>query len=336
MPARTAPAEGAGAALPPGSQRPADRRVTTTDLRGCKGKRKIAALTAYDATFARLFDSAHVDLLLVGDTLGMVVQGNDDTLSVTVDEIIYHTRAVVRGSRRALVVADMPFMSYQVSAESALVAAGRLLKEGGAQAVKVEGGSPDVAETVRRLVGAGIPVMGHVGLLPQSVHAVGGFRVQGREAEAQKRVVEDARALDAAGVFGIVLEAIPQSLAEVVTREVSVPTIGIGAGPRCDGQVLVCYDLLGLFQGFVPRFVKRYAQFGDAAVQAAQHYVEEVRAGAFPSAEHSFSGKLRAGAELQARNEARYAAGGGVSDAALSTSEGLEARGGAPSEKPSS
>lgn len=282
---------------------PKRAKVTTTALRALKGKRKVAAVTAYDASFARLFDDAQVDLLLVGDTLGMVVQGSDNTLSVTLDDIIYHTRAVTRGAQYALVVADLPFMSYQVSSEKALEAAGRLLKEGGAQAVKLEGGQA-LCPTVKRLVQAGIPVVGHIGLLPQSVHAVGGFKVQGKGAEAVERLVQDARGLEAAGAFAIVLEAIPREAARLVTQSVGVPTIGIGAGPQCDGQVLVCYDLLGLFQGFVPRFVKRYAEMGNGIVEATAQYVAEVQSGAFPADEHCFGT-----ASAASPDEARYASG---------------------------
>jgi len=273
---------------------------------GKEGAEKIAVLTAYDATFARLFDAAKVDVLLVGDTLGMVVQGEPNTLGVTVDDIVYHTRAVARGASRALIVADMPFMSYQVSAEQALVSAGRLLKEGNAEAVKLEGGAP-VCEAVARMVAAGIPVMGHLGLLPQSVHAVGGFRVQAKDDAARDRLVADARALEQAGVFSIVLEAVPRAVAKLVTESIGVPTIGIGAGPDCDGQVLVCYDFLGLFQGFVPRFVKRYAELAGSVETAARAYVSEVRAGQFPEDKHSFGSGART--EPSSADEARYASG---------------------------
>jgi 3-methyl-2-oxobutanoate hydroxymethyltransferase len=217
----------------------------------------------------------------------MVVQGHANTLPVTVDEICYHTRAVARAARRAHVVADMPFMSFQISSERALEAAGRLVKEGGAEAVKLEGGE-SVIEQVQRIVRAGIPVMGHVGLTPQSVHAFGGFRVQGKTDEAAERVLADARALDAAGVYSMVLEGIPSELARRITEAVSVPTIGIGAGPHCDGQVLVCYDFLGMYREIRPKFVKRYAELGEAVVGAAAAFVREVQAGEFPAVEHSF------------------------------------------------
>lgn len=265
-------------------------KITATELIARKGREKIAVLTAYDATFARLLDDAGVDALLVGDTLGMVVQGQPNTLSVTLEDVIYHTRAVARGATRALVVADMPFMSYQLSPEQALASAGRLVKEGQAEAIKLEGGAR-VLEQVARIVEAGIPVMGHLGLTPQSVHALGGFRVQARDEEAQEKLLSDARALEQAGVFSIVLEAVPRGVAQRVTESVRVPTIGIGAGPECDGQVLVCYDYLGLFRGFVPRFVKRYAELGEQVLGATRSYVDEVRSGAFPEDRHSFGNK---------------------------------------------
>ena len=248
---------------------------------------RITMVTAYDATFARLFDEAGIDVLLVGDSLGMVVQGQDSTLPVTVDEVIYHCRAVARGTRRAHVVGDMPFLSWQVSPEDALRNAGRFLSEGGAQAVKLEGGV-DAASTIERLVHAGIPVMGHVGLTPQSVHAMGGFRVQGKTEEAANRVLDDAKSVADAGAYALVLEGIPTDLAAEITEAVCIPTIGIGAGPHCDGQVLVCYDLLGLTPELRPKFVKRYAEFFDEGVEAARRYRDEVRAGAFPTEEYSF------------------------------------------------
>ena len=248
---------------------------------------RIAMLTAYDATIGRLLDDAGADILLVGDSLGMVVQGAPNTLAVTLEEMAYHSRAVARVAHSALVVADMPFMSFQITAERALDAAGRLVKEGAAEAVKLEGGAA-IADAVQRIVAAGIPVMGHVGLTPQSVHAFGGFRVQGKDEDAATRVLQDARILEQAGAFAIVVEATPADLARRITESVSVPTIGIGAGPHCDGQVLVCYDFLGMFREIRPKFVKRYAELGDAVVDAARAYVQDVRSGAFPGAEHSF------------------------------------------------
>jgi 3-methyl-2-oxobutanoate hydroxymethyltransferase len=259
---------------------------------------RIAMVTAYDATFARMIDEGGADILLVGDSLGMVVQGLDTTLPVTVDEMVYHCRAVSRGARRALVVGDMPFLSAQITPEEALRNAGRFLAEGGAHAVKLEGGR-SAAPTVRRLVDAGIPVMGHVGLLPQSVHAMGGFRVQGKTEDAAARILDDAHAIAEAGAFSVVLEGVPSDLAAQVTRELGVPTIGIGAGPECDGQVLVCYDLLGLTPDLKPKFVKRYAELYAEGRDAVARYCDEVRAGSFPSDEHGF-GKVKREASADA------------------------------------
>ena len=267
---------------------PEERPVTVPRLRKMKRDgTRITMVTAYDATFARLFDDAGMDVLLVGDSLGMVVQGHDSTLPVTVDEVIYHCRAVARGTRRAHIVGDMPFLSWQVSPEQALTNAGRFLSEGGAQAVKLEGGV-DAAPTIERIVHAGIPVMAHVGLTPQSVHAMGGFRVQGKTEAAAARVLADAKAVAEAGAYSLVLEGIPSDLAKRITEEVDIPTIGIGAGPHCDGQVLVCYDLLGLTPDLKPKFVKRYAEFFEEGVAAARRYRDEVRSGVFPSEEFSF------------------------------------------------
>ncbi len=248
---------------------------------------KIAMVTAYDATFARLLDEAGADMILVGDSLGMVVQGHDTTLPVTVEHMLYHTQAVVRGSQQALVVADMPFMSYQASVEEGLRNAGRLLAEGGAQAVKVEGGQRCVP-IVNAMVDAGIPAMGHLGLTPQSVNVFGGFRVQGREEEAAERLVADALALQEAGAFGLVLEMMPAALAAQVTEALDIPTIGIGAGAGCDGQVLVCYDYLGMDERFTPRFVRRYRELAGDIRAATAEYVADVRSGAFPTKDHSF------------------------------------------------
>ncbi len=274
---------------------PSDQRpVTVPLLRAMKRKgERISMVTAYDSTFARLFDEAGIDVLLVGDSLGMVVQGQSSTLPVTVDEVIYHCRAVARGARHAHIVGDMPFLSWQLSPEEALRNAGRFLSEGGAQAVKLEGGV-DAAPTISRIVQAGIPVMGHVGLTPQSVHAMGGFRVQGKTEEAARRVIDDARAVAAAGAYALVLEGIPSDLAGRITSTVDIPTIGIGAGAQCDGQVLVCYDLLGLTPDLRPKFVKRYADFFEDGVKAAKRYKEEVRTGIFPSEEHSFGNVRKA------------------------------------------
>jgi len=267
---------------------PDGRPVTVPRLRKMKRSgERITMVTAYDATFARLFDEAGIDVLLVGDSLGMVVQGRDSTLPVTVDEVIYHCRAVARGARRAHVVGDMPFMSWQISTEEALRNAARFLADGGAQAVKLEGGV-DAAPTIERIVRAGIPVMAHVGLTPQSVHAMGGFRVQGKTEAAAAQVLGDAKAVAEAGAYALVLEGIPTDLAQQITDAIDIPTIGIGAGPHCDGQVLVCYDLLGLTPDLRPKFVKRYAEFFEDGVAAARQYCDEVRAGAFPSEEYGF------------------------------------------------
>ncbi|NLY94663.1 MAG: 3-methyl-2-oxobutanoate hydroxymethyltransferase [Myxococcales bacterium] len=275
--------------------------MTVPRLVKMKGRERITMVTAYDFTFARMLDEAGVDALLVGDSLGMVVQGRESTLPVTMDEIVYHTRAVARGTQYAHIVADMPFLSWQPSVERAIDNAGRLLSEGGAHAVKLEGGA-EAAETIRRLVSCGIPVLGHVGLTPQSVHAMGGFRVQGKTREAAARLLDDAVAVAEAGAYGIVLEGIPTDLAGQITRAVPVPTIGIGAGPECDGQVLVCYDLLGLTPTLRPKFVKRYAELFTAGVEAARTYCDEVRAGVFPAEEHGFGEVKREGEESAPHN----------------------------------
>ncbi|MDX2054386.1 MAG: 3-methyl-2-oxobutanoate hydroxymethyltransferase [Polyangiaceae bacterium] len=264
------------------------KKLTAIELGKRKGVGpKIAALTAYDATMARLLDAGGADILLVGDSLGMVVQGLSNTLQVTVDDICYHARAVARGAERAHVVGDLPFMSYQESPEQAVRNAGRLVKEGACEAVKLEGGQV-VAEHVRRIVACGIPVMGHIGLTPQSIHAMGGFRVQGKSASEAERLLQDAQALEQAGAYSLVLEGVPAELAERITQRVRIPTIGIGAGPACDGQVLVCYDFLGMYRGLQPKFVKRFAELGALIVQATQSYVNEVAAGKFPADEHTF------------------------------------------------
>jgi 3-methyl-2-oxobutanoate hydroxymethyltransferase len=263
-------------------------KVTVPELRARKTQGpKIAMVTAYDATMAKLLEAGGADVLLVGDSLGMVVQGLPNTLPVTLDEMCYHGRAVARATVHAHVMGDLPFMSYQASPEHAALAAGRLLKEGGCESVKLEGGR-DFAEHVRRIVSCGIPVMAHIGLTPQSVHAMGGFRVQGRGAQAAERLLEDAKALEEAGAFGLLLEGIPSALGARITESVSIPTVGIGAGPHCDGQVLVCYDFLGMYPDLRPRFVKRFAEVGAAIVDATRAYVSEVRGGAFPSEAHSF------------------------------------------------
>lgn len=263
-------------------------KMTTTKIRSMKGRGKLAVATAYDATLARLLDDGGIDILMVGDSLGMVVQGRDTTLSVTLEEMIYHCRCVSRARPAAHVVCDLPFMSYQVSSEQALVSAGRLVKEGKAEAVKLEGGR-DVAHSVRHIVAAGIPVMGHVGLTPQSVHQLGGFKIQGKTASDAERLVEDVEALVDAGVYALVIEGVPSDVAELLTERSKVPTIGIGAGAATDGQVLVSYDFLGMYRTLSPRFVKRYRELGDEIVEATKQYVDDVRQRAFPGPEHSFA-----------------------------------------------
>jgi 3-methyl-2-oxobutanoate hydroxymethyltransferase len=265
-----------------------DPKLTAVSLRARKGTgERIAAVTAYDVAFARLADRAGMDVVLVGDSLGMVVQGESSTLPVTVDEMVYHTRIVARGVARAHVVADMPFMSYQASVEDGVRAAGRLLKEGGAAAVKLEGGA-EVAELVRRLTRLGIPVMGHVGMTPQSVHQFGGFKLQGRSDEQRQRILADARAVADAGAYAVVVESVPRALAAAITQAIPAVTIGIGAGAACDGQVLVMHDLLGLDPAWKPRFVRRYAELGQTAGDAFAAYARDVREGRFPSDEESF------------------------------------------------
>lgn len=263
-------------------------RITAPGVRDAKGQRKLTMLTAYDYPMAQCVDQAGIDMILVGDSLAMVVLGHQDTLAVTMDEMLHHTRAVSRGAARALVIGDMPFMSYQVSDAQAVTNAGRFLKEAQAQAVKLEGGAR-VLSRVRAIIDAGIPVQGHLGLTPQSAAQLGGFKVQGKSAAAAQRLIEDAQTLADAGCFSIVLEAIPAPIAERITAAVPVPTIGIGAGPHCDGQVLVSHDLLGLFDRFVPRFVKQYAKLAGDIRKAVSQFKEEVESGRFPAAEHCFA-----------------------------------------------
>lgn len=249
--------------------------------------KKLSMLTAYDYSMAKIIDESGVNGILIGDSLGMVIKGEEDTLSVTMDEIIYHTKAVKRGAKNALIVSDMPFLSYHVSIEQAVLNAGRLVKEGGANAVKLEGGA-NVAPQIKAIVDAQIPVMGHLGLTPQSVNAFGGFKVQGKDESAAKQLIEDAVLLEKAGVFSIVLEGIPEKVAELITKSVSVPTIGIGAGKHCDGQILVYQDMLGMFNDFVPKFVKQYANIGTVMKEAISSYVKEVEDGTFPEEKHTF------------------------------------------------
>lgn len=263
-------------------------RVSITQIREMKQKgERISMLTAYDYATAKLIDEAGIPMVLVGDSLGMVVLGYDSTIPVTMDEMIHHTKAVVRGTSKALVVGDMPFMTYQVCIEDALRNAARFIQEAGAQAVKLEGGEV-MAETVKRIVAAGIPVMGHIGLTPQSINQLGGFKVIGKTPETALRLLNDARALDDAGVFAIVLECVPEGLSRIITEKVGVPTIGIGAGKFCDGQVQVISDLLGLYTDFVPKHAKQYARLSESIRQAATDYIAEVQAGTFPTEKQSY------------------------------------------------
>ncbi len=264
-------------------------RITTAVLKEKKLKgEKITMLTAYDYPTAMLLDEAGIDMALVGDSVGNVILGYENTLVVTMDDMVHHTKAVVRGVKNTMVVADMPFLSYHVSVAESVRNAGRLIQEGGAQAVKLEGGQERV-NVIKGILDAEIPVVGHIGLTPQSVHQFGGFKVQGRDLETAKKLIEDARALEKAGVFSIVLEGVPAALAKRITEEVTVPTIGIGAGPDCDGQVLVVNDMLGLYQGHVAKFVKKYANLHPLMVEAMKSYRDEVKAGTFPAAEHCYS-----------------------------------------------
>ena len=264
---------------------------TVLDLLRMKaGSQKITMITAYDYTMARLVDSASVDMVLVGDSVGMVFQGHSDTLSVTLDDMIYHSRCVSRGLKQAHLTVDLPFMSYQISPAQALESAGRLVQEGRAQSVKLEGGARS-APQIKAIVDAGIPVVGHVGLTPQSIHALGGYRVQGRGDEGRQKLIEDALAVQEAGAFMLVLEMVPVHLAAELQQLLHIPTIGIGAGADCDGQVLVCNDLLGFDSSFQPRFVKRFAELEQPMISAIEQYVQEVRSGAFPTDAHSFGSK---------------------------------------------
>ena len=266
------------------------RRVRIRDLQEKKQRgERIAMLTVYDATMARLLDRAGIDVLLVGDSLGMVIEGHDSTLPVTLDAVLHHTQAVTRGAHHALVVADMPFLTYQLTISEAVRNAGRLLQEGGASAVKLEGGRP-MLEVVARLVETGIPVMGHLGLLPQHVHQLSGYRMQAKSEPEAGQLVEDAKALEEAGAFSIVLESIPAEVARTVTSELTIPTIGIGAGPFCDGQVLVSYDAFGLNDESVPPFVKQYANLAEEMVEAAKAYAQDVRCGRFPGLDRHAAG----------------------------------------------
>lgn len=248
---------------------------------------KLTMLTAYDYSTAKLIDESEINGILVGDSLGMVCLGYEDTLSVTMEDMIHHTRAVARGVKNALIVGDMPFMSYQTSVYDAVVNAGRLIKEGRANVVKLEGGK-EVSEQIRAIVNASIPVMAHIGLTPQSVNSFGGFKVQGKSEDAARNLIEDAKAVEEAGAFAVVLECVPARLAEIISRELTIPTIGIGAGVGCDGQILVYQDMLGMYSEFTPKFVKKYANVGDVMKAAFSRYIDEVRDGVFPEERHSF------------------------------------------------
>lgn len=262
---------------------------TITTIQELKRKNeKIATLTAYDYSMAKLIDNAGVNIILVGDSLGMVMLGYENTLAVTMEDMIYHSKAVARGAKSAMVVTDMPFMSYQTSVYDAVVNAGRIMKEGGVEAVKLEGGL-DVVPQIQAIVKASIPVMAHIGLTPQSVHAFGGFKVQGKEEAAAKKLIEEAKAVEEAGAFAVVLECVPAKLAEIISKTLTIPTIGIGAGAGCDGQVLVYQDMLGLFSDFKPKFVKNYGNVGSIMREAFQQYIKEVKDGVFPGQEHEFA-----------------------------------------------
>ncbi|OGP53213.1 MAG: 3-methyl-2-oxobutanoate hydroxymethyltransferase [Deltaproteobacteria bacterium RBG_13_52_11] len=264
------------------------QKITVPSIKAMKGRgEKITMLTAYDTPFARILDEADVDILLVGDSVGSVVAGYPNTLPVTIEEMIYHTKAVVRGVTRALVVIDMPFMSYQVSIEDAKRNAGKMIKESGAEAVKLEGGV-NMKEVIESIVAIDIPVMGHIGLTPQSIHQMGGYKVQGKAEEQKRKIMEDAVAVEEAGAFSLVLECIPTELAKEISEKLTIPTIGIGAGIHCDGQVLVIHDVLGLLGDFRPKFVKSYVDLRTVISQAVEEYMDEVKKGKFPTEEHSF------------------------------------------------
>ncbi|CEK37485.1 3-methyl-2-oxobutanoate hydroxymethyltransferase [Paraclostridium sordellii] len=264
------------------------KNTTITFKDSKKNKQKLTMLTAYDYSTAKLIDSCGINGILVGDSLGMVCLGYEDTLSVTMEDMIHHTKAVAKGAKNSLIVADMPFMSYQTSVYDAVYNAGRLIKEGRSQAIKLEGGV-EVFEQIQAIVKASIPVMGHVGLTPQSVNAFGGFKVQGKDEVAAKKLIEDAIAVEKAGAFSVVLEGVPSKLAKIVTEKLSIPTIGIGAGIDCDGQILVYQDMLGMFSDFTPKFVKKYESLGDKMKSAFETYIDEVENGYFPSQKHSFN-----------------------------------------------
>jgi 3-methyl-2-oxobutanoate hydroxymethyltransferase len=276
-----------------------ETKVSILDIQQAKQQgRKLVMLTAYDYPFGLMADQAGIDIVLVGDSLGMVVMGLDGTVAVTMEDMLHHIRAVVRGCKRPLVVGDMPFMSYNTSVRDAIINAGRLMKEGGCDVVKLEGGI-DFAPTIQAIVKAGIPVQGHIGLTPQTASALGGFKIQGKDARAAIKIIEDAKALESAGVFSIILEAVPAPLGKLVAESVKVPVIGIGAGADVDGQVLVTHDMVGLFDKFVPKFVKQYAQIRTSIIAAMQQYRDDVQGGSFPAAEHSFKMPAEALAQIE-------------------------------------
>lgn len=261
--------------------------TTTTILKMKRERQKISMLTAYDYSIAALVDGAGVDMILVGDSLGNVVLGYESTLPVTMEDMLHHTGAVSRAAQRAMIISDMPFMSYQASAEEAVRNAGRFMKEAGAHGVKLEGGQ-EVAEAVRKITASGIPLVGHLGLTPQSVHQLGGYKVQGKDDKTARKLMEDAKALEEAGAFSVVLECVPAQLAGEISRALTIPTIGIGAGVECDGQVLVVNDMLGMFEKYTPKFVKKYAELGTEIRNAVEHYIKDVKDGTFPGKEHSY------------------------------------------------
>lgn len=261
--------------------------TVTSFLEAKQNKEKITMLTAYDYSMAKIMDNAGIDAILIGDSLGMVVQGYNSTLEVTVDDIVYHCRAVARGVKNAFIVGDMPFLSYHITIDESVRNAGRIIQEGKAEAVKLEGGI-EIVDKIKAIINAQIPVMGHIGLTPQSVNLLGGFKVQGRQVEQAQKLIEDAKALEAAGVFAIVLEAIPQDLAKIITEAVNIPTIGIGAGKHCDGQILVVNDLLGMYQDLSPKFVKRYANLSETIDNSIKDYIDEVKTSKFPEEKHTF------------------------------------------------
>lgn len=264
------------------------KKVTTASLKKMKSEfKKITMLTAYEYSTATIFDKAGIDMLLVGDSLGMVVLGYEDTTKVTMEDMLHHTKAVSRGAKRAMVVADMPFLSYHLGKHTSVKNAGRLIREGNAGAVKLEGGK-EVVEDVKAIINAGIPVMGHLGLTPQSVHQLGGYFIQGKTVDEAKKIIEDAKALEEAGVFALVLECVPTELAQEISEVLSIPTIGIGAGNYCDGQVLVSHDVLGIYQKYIPKFVKQYAKLGEQMESAVKSYIEEVQNGIFPDEPYQF------------------------------------------------